>query len=168
MRLWVTWGPVRGGEREQRYRVGDSWRAEVLAKVAVVHAMTEGAEPSADRHRAQGGCVRIRSLAGRCRAARQGVPPAALRWLQDWRNGGSIERAWRNLHSAEILLADIVDLDELSSQRPAVRSMARACCPRPTPGRSPSSSACPTSSGSGRRTRTRPATVACAGSTSPR
>ena len=54
-----------------------------------------------------------------------GVRKPRLRWLQDWRSGGSIERAWRNLHAAEILLAEIVDLDQLASQLPAVRSMAQ-------------------------------------------
>ncbi len=50
------------------------------------------------------------------------------RW-KDWRNGGPIERAWRNLHSAEILLAEVVGMGELSSQRPAVRSMAKRVLP---------------------------------------
>ncbi len=42
---------------------------------------------------------------------------------------GPIERAWRDLHSAEILLAEVVALEELSSQRPAVRSLAKRVLP---------------------------------------
>ena len=55
--------------------------------------------------------------------------PKLRRRLKEWRGGGAIERAWRNLHSAEILLAEVVGLDELSSQRPAVISMAKRVLP---------------------------------------
>ena len=74
-------------------------------------------------------CGRIRALLQDAEEHANGVRPARLRWLQDWRGGGPIERAWRNLHSAEILLAEVIGLGELSSQRPAVRSMAKRVLP---------------------------------------
>ena len=120
---------VMGIGREKpavRYRVGDPWRAEVLARVAVVQAMTDAAEAGAAVDgRMSVVCGRIRALLDDAEQHAHGVQRPRFRWLQDWRSGGSIERAWRNLHGAEILLAEIVDLDELASQRPAVRSMAQ-------------------------------------------
>ena len=117
-----------GNEQERApttYRVGDSWRAEVLARVAVVRGMADGASTGSDARNDR----RLRAQSTCC-STRPSITPTAsgkprLRWLQDWRNGGSIERAWRNLHAAEILLAEIVDLDQLASQLPAVRSMAQ-------------------------------------------
>ena len=70
-------------------------------------------------------CARSTLLLDEAELHANGVRKPRLRWLQDWRNGGSIERAWRNLHAAEIVLAEIVDLDQLASQLPAVRSMAQ-------------------------------------------
>lgn len=52
-----------------------------------------------------------------------------FRRLMDWRTGGSIERSWRNLHSADVLLAEVVGLGRLSSQRPRVCSLAKRVLP---------------------------------------
>jgi hypothetical protein len=49
------------------------------------------------------------------------------------RTGGPIERAWRNLHGAEVLLAEVVSLEHLSSQRPAVLSLAKRILPARDP-----------------------------------
>ena len=116
-----------GNEQERApttYRVGDSWRAEVLARVAVVRGMADAASAGSDARMAAV-CARVHLLLDEAELHADGVRKPRLRWLQDWRNGGSIERAWRNLHAAEILLAEIVDLDQLASQLPAVRSMAQ-------------------------------------------
>ena len=123
-RLWGCMGNEQEGVRTTS-RVGDSWRAEVLARVAVVRGMADAASTGSDAVNDR----RLRAMSTFCSMRPSTTPTAfashALRWLDDWRNGGSIERAWRNLHAAEILLAEIVDLDQLASQLPAVRSMAQ-------------------------------------------
>ena len=107
----------------------DPWQAEVLARVAVAEAMAESAcattTPTAGTERT---CARIQRLLEdtreHARASRK-----LLHRPGGWRSGGPIERAWRDLHSAEILLADVVGLEELASQRPAVRSLAKRVLP---------------------------------------
>jgi hypothetical protein len=105
------------------------WRAEVLARVAVLQATAESACAAA-----RGG-ARTTDVCGRIRELLEDTKEQAaakakrLRRLKEWRGGGPIERAWRNLHSIEILLAEVVGLDELSSQRPAVLSMAKRVLP---------------------------------------
>ena len=117
-----------GNEQERtptKYRVGDSWRAEVLARVAVVRGMTEASNTGSDA-RTAAVCERIGTLLDEAEHHATGTTcRRRLRLLQDWRSGGSIERAWRNLHAAEILLAEVVELDQLAAQLPAVRSMAQ-------------------------------------------
>lgn len=104
------------------------WRAEVLARVAVLQARAESVCAAAgDSGRAER-CARIEQLLVETKA-QAGVKQKRGRRLRDWRNGGPIERAWRNVHSAEVLLAEVVGLGELSSQRPAVRSLAKRVLP---------------------------------------
>ncbi len=105
------------------------WRAEVLARVAVLQATAESVCPSAGGSaRTDRLCARIEQLLTETK--RQAQAKRRLRdRLKDFRNGGPIERAWRNLHSAEVLLAEVVGMGELSSQRPAVRSMAKRVLP---------------------------------------
>jgi hypothetical protein len=101
------------------------WRAEVLARVIVLDAMTDEAEASATATRRTAAvCARIRQLLRDVEAA-----CAERTRLRDWRSGGPIERAWRGLHSAEILLAEIVEIAELASQLPSVRSLAERVLP---------------------------------------
>ena len=73
-------------------------------------------------------CARIERLLEETKQQAQAKRNLRERW-KDWRNGGPIERGWRNVHSAEILLAEVIGLGELSSQRPAVRSMAKRVLP---------------------------------------
>jgi hypothetical protein len=121
------------GERQINQKpqrdASDPWRAEVLARVAVLRAMAEsagGTERSGER--AASLRTRITQLLddteqqARARSKR-------LAWLKEWRSGGPIERAWRNIHSAEILLADVATIEELASQRPAIRSLAKRVLP---------------------------------------
>jgi hypothetical protein len=86
--------------------------------------MSEAASAASDARTATV-CARVGLLLDEAEQHANGARKPRLGWLHDWRNGGSIERAWRNLHAAEILLAEIVDLDQLASQLPSVRSMAQ-------------------------------------------
>ena len=105
------------------------WRAEVLARIAVLQATAESVCPSASGDgRNERRCARIERLLEETKQQAQAKRNLRHRW-KDWRDGGPIERAWRNLHSAEILLAEVVGLGELSSQRPAVRSLAKRVLP---------------------------------------
>jgi hypothetical protein len=105
------------------------WRAEVLARVAVLEASAESVCPATGGSgRNERVCARIRQLLKDTKDQAQAKRRLRDR-LKDFRNGGPIERAWRNLHSAEVLLAEVVGMGELSSQRPAVRSMAKRVLP---------------------------------------
>ncbi len=105
------------------------WRAEVLARIAVLQATAESVCPSAGGDgRDERRCARIEQLLEETKQQAQAKRNLRERW-KDWRDGGPIERAWRNVHSAEILLAEVIGLGELSSQRPAVRSMAKRVLP---------------------------------------
>ena len=104
------------------------WRAEVLARIAVLQATAESVCPSGGDGRDERRCARIERLLEETKQQAQAKRNRRERW-KDWRDGGPIERAWRNVHSAEILLAEVIGLGELSSQRPAVRSMAKRVLP---------------------------------------
>ena len=107
------------------HRVGSSWRAEVLARVAVVRGMNDASSTGSDP-RTVAVCEHIGRLLDDAEHHATGADRGRrLRWLHDWRSGDSIERAWRSLHAAEILLAEVVELDQLAAQLPAVRSMAQ-------------------------------------------
>jgi hypothetical protein len=105
----------------------DPWQAEVLARVAVAEAMVESACATAPTPGIERTCARIHRLLEDTRE--HASASGKVRWPRGWRSGGPIERAWRDLHSAEILLVDVVGLEELSSQRPAVRSLAKRVLP---------------------------------------
>ncbi len=115
-------------DRETTHDNDKPWRAEVLARIAVLRSTAESVcAGSGDAGRAQR-CERIRQLLDETTQQARANPTRRHRW-KDWRSGGPIERAWRNLHSAEVLLAEVVGMGELSSQRPAVRSLAKRVLP---------------------------------------
>jgi len=118
---------------KSRPNQSNPWQAEVLARVAVAEAMAESAcattAPTPAAERTWGRVQRLLEDT-REHATSSG---SLLRRAMRWRSGGPIERAWRDLHSAEILLVDVVSLEELSSQRPAVRSMAARVLPSTDP-----------------------------------
>jgi hypothetical protein len=104
------------------------WRAEVLARLAVLRAMAESA---GERPNAKEKSTLRERIGHLLDETEQQTRAKGQRWagLKEWRNGGPIERAWRNIHSAEILLADVAAIEELSSQRPAIRSLAKRVLP---------------------------------------
>ncbi|MDF2732757.1 MAG: hypothetical protein K0S92_1390 [Desertimonas sp.] len=126
----VTFIEKLGNSRSSQ---SNPWQAEVLARVAVAEAMAESAgATTAPTPAAERTLGRIQRLLGDTREhATSGG--SFLRRASGWRGGGPIERAWRDLHSAEILLVDVVSLEELSSQRPSVRSMAARVLPGSDP-----------------------------------
>ena len=81
------------------------WRAEVLARIAVLQATAESVCPSGGDGRDERRCARIERLLEETKQQAQAKRNRRERW-KDWRSGGPIERAWRNVHSAEILLAE--------------------------------------------------------------
>jgi hypothetical protein len=105
------------------------WRAEVLARVVVLEATAEAACTAAGVDpAAKNVCARITTLLQQTRDETTAKLSLSRRF-KEWRGGGPVERAWRNLHSVEILLAQVVGLYALSSQRPQVLSMAKRVLP---------------------------------------
>jgi hypothetical protein len=123
-------------EHGRRHYTDAPWRAEVLAKAAVLQVDADGAcarllcgEPPGRHHHV---CQKVNELLERARKQAE-LRCGWSRRLRDWRTGGPIERAWRNLHGAEVLLAEVVSLEHLSSQRPAVLSLAKRILPTKDP-----------------------------------
>jgi hypothetical protein len=111
-------------------RANRVWRERVGARVVLLRVQLERIEDvnsSSDD-------TSFSAVEDLLASAEQTVSDAACRsWrsrLTAWWNGSDIERAWREIHDAETLLAEWRPLVDLNAERTGLLSLARAALPK--------------------------------------